>query len=180
MRMGRSLPRTGLLAVLVGLVLASAMPAMRAHAQAGGSVPAQAPPSAPSSPPTAPSAAPAVQDEGLQERVRGFYAFLRGRQVNIHSLYANETFRSYFNAEEVLENYIAYLTSRLGEHRFRKHRIERTELEGVKQAGRERATARVKLIGRHRDLLIFWDQDFAIEDEWRLVEGEWYVFPPPF
>ncbi len=176
MRMRRSFPRTGLFAAFLALVLATGMPPMDAYAQATDTAPEQAP--APAAPSTAP--APAVQDEGLQERVRSFYEFLRGRQVNIHSLYANETFRGYFSAEEVLENYIAYLTSRLGEHRFRKYRIERTELEGVKQAGRERATARVKLIGRHRDLLIFWDQDFAIEDDWRRVEGEWYVFPPPF
>jgi len=177
--MRRSFPRRALVAAFLGLVLAAGMPAMRAHAQPGASTPEQAPaPTAPEAPSAAP--APAVQDEGLQERVRGFYEFLRGRQVNIHSLYANETFRSYFSAEEVLENYIAYITSRLGEHKFRKYRIERTELEGVKQAGTERATARVKLIGRHRDLLIFWDQDFEIEDEWRRVEGEWYVFPPPF
>jgi hypothetical protein len=50
----------------------------------------------------------------------------------------------------------------------------------VKPAGPDRATARVKLIGRHRDTLVFWDQAFRIEDDWRRIEGEWYVFPPPF
>ncbi len=171
-------------AVILVVVLGGAIPAPSARAQTAGSGrtnPAEAVrPSAPSGAPAAEAPVAAAQDAGLKERAEGFYAFLRGRQVNIHSLYENETFRGYFVSEEALENYISYITARLGEHKFRKYRIERTELEGVKQAGPDRATARVKLIGRHRDTLVFWDQGFAIEDAWRRVEGEWYVFPPPF
>jgi hypothetical protein len=179
--MRRSSPWTIPAAIFLALALSAGWSATRAHAQDGGTTTAEpSEPPAPSAPSPAAPAPAATQDAGLQARAQSFYAFLRGRQVNIHSLFQNETFRSYFSAEDVLENYIAYLTSRLGEHRFRKYRIERTELEGLKPAGPERATARVKLIGRHRDTLIFWDQNFKIEDDWRLVEGEWYVFPPPF
>jgi len=174
--LARSFPRATVLGAILAFVLVVGPSSERACAQPGGPVTAE--PAGPETP-AAPGAAP-VQDAGLQERAQGLYAFLRGRQVNIHSLYENETFRGYFSDEEVLENYIAYLTSRVGEHKFRKHRIERAEIESVKPAGPARATARVKLIGRHRDTLVFWDQTFQIEDDWRLIEGEWYVFPPPF
>ena len=184
MRMHRRFRRGALFAAILVVVLGSAIHAPSARGQTAGSGranPAEAvEPSSPSGKPAREAPIAARQDAGLKERTEGFYAFLRGRQVNIHSLYENETFRSYFVSEEALENYISYITARLGEHKFRKYRIERTELEGVKQAGPDRAMARVKLIGRHRDTLVFWDQDFAIEDEWRRVEAEWYVFPPPF
>ncbi len=179
MNRDRSFRRTALLVALLAFSPAAGLPVPRARAQAGVSVPAE--PVKPDEPAARSSlAAPAVQDAGLQERAKGFYAFLRGRQVNIHSLYQNETFRSYFSDGEALENYIAYITSRLGEHKFRKYRIQRTEMEGLKQVGPERASARVKLVGRHRDTLVFWDQAFEIEDDWRRIEGEWYVFPAPF
>ena len=164
-----------LLAAFFSLVLAAVPPAARAAAPSPDNAPAE-PAASSSSPPAAPSAAEA----GLKERAKNFYGFLRGRQVNIFSVYQNDAFRSYFSAEEVLENYISYLTTRLGDRKFRKHRIQRTELERVKQTGPDRATARVKLIGRHKDLLFFWDKTVTIEDEWRKLEGEWYVFPPPF
>jgi len=165
-------------AAFFSLVLAAVPPAARAAAPSPDNAPAEPGEAAASS--SSPPAAPSAAEAGLKERAKNFYGFLRGRQVNIFSVYQNDAFRSYFSAEEVLENYISYLTARLGERKFRKHRIQRTELERVKQTGPDRATARVKLVGRHKDLLFFWDKTVTIEDEWRKLGGEWYVFPPPF
>jgi hypothetical protein len=131
--------------------------------------------------PPEPAAAPSTQAGAeLKERASGFYNFLRGKQVNIYSLFQNETFRDYFTAEDVLQNYIAYLTSRLGDKRFRKYRVENAEVLSVKPSGPDRAKVRVKLVGRHRQAFFFWDNATTLEDDWRRVEGDWYVFPPPF
>lgn len=179
-------------ALVLPLWLLSAPVAAQETAPAAGKPGAQAPgsaaqPAAPSAQPASPGAAPpepgdaaSPADAELKERANGFYNFLRGKQVNIYSMFQNETFREYFTAEDVLQNYIAYLTSRLGDKRFRKYRVENAEVLSVKRSGPDRAKVRVKLIGRHRQAFFFWDNVVTIEDDWRRVEGDWYVFPPPF
>jgi hypothetical protein len=119
-------------------------------------------------------------DRGLRVRARSLYAYLQGKRVNIYSLYQSEIFRDFFTTEAALQNYIAHLTARLSARRFRKYRIERTELLGVTQTGPGQAEARVKLIGRHRQPFLFWDKTETVVNEWRQMDGEWFVFPPPF
>ncbi len=119
-------------------------------------------------------------DHGLRMRARSLYAYLQGKRVNIYSLYQSEIFRDFFTTESALQNYIAHLTARLTARRFRKYRIERTELLSLTQTGPGRAEARVKLIGRHRQPFLFWDKTETVVNEWRQIEGEWFVFPPPF
>jgi len=122
----------------------------------------------------------AVQPQ-LDERVKAFYAGLRGKQVNIYSLYQSENFRRFFTTEQVLQNYIAYLSARLGDRRFRKYRVEDDEIQSIQPSGPDRAHVQVKLVGRHRQAFLFWlDRTAKIEDDWRQIEGEWFVFPPPF
>jgi hypothetical protein len=135
----------------------------------------------PETPPPEPAPAKSAVQAELGDRAKSFYAGLRGKRVNIYSLYQNENFRSFFTAEQVLQNYIAYLTSRLGEHRFRKYRVEDAEIQAITPTGPDRARVKVKLIGRHRQAFLFWlDNTTKLEDDWRRIEGEWFVFPPPF
>lgn len=125
------------------------------------------------------SAASAV-DRRLNARAKGLYTYLRGKRINIYSVYQSDAFRDYFETEKALENYIAYITSRLARRRFRKYQIEGTELLELSITGIDRARARIKLIGRHRQPFLFWDKTETIENEWRRIDGEWFVYPPPF
>jgi hypothetical protein len=136
---------------------------------------------APETQPLEPAPAEGAMQAELESRVKSFYAGLRGKRVNIYSLYQNENFRGFFTTEQVLQNYIAYLTSRLGEHRFRKYRVEDAEIQAITPTGPDRARVKVKLIGRHRQAFLFWlDNTAKLEDNWRRIQGEWFVFPPPF
>jgi hypothetical protein len=171
------------LALALGLAMAAAP-----HATFPTPSPAQAlsPEEAPASgaPDAAASGSPGARDEGvdggLRGRARSLYSYLEGKRVNIYSLYQSEIFRDFFTTEKALQNYIAHLTARLTARRFRKYRIEKTELLGLTQAGPDRAHARVKLIGRHRQPFLFWDKTETVVNEWRRMEGQWFVFPPPF
>ncbi len=171
-----------------GLALAlAALPAFqgpsgRVLAQPSAPPPTAAPEeAAPETPPLEPAPGKSTMQAGIEDRVKSFYAGLHGKRVNIYSLYQNENFRRFFTTEQVLQNYIAYLTSRLGDHHFRKYRVEDAEIQTVTPTGPDRARVKVKLIGRHRQAFLFWLNNTAkMEDDWRRIEGEWFVFPPPF
>jgi len=131
-----------------------------------------------------PSVPPDTQAAGidarLSARAEALYRFLEGKRVNLYSLYTDETFRDFFTTEEALGNYVAYLTDTLARRRFRKYRIDRTEFLGFTPEGPGEVRAELKVIGRHVHLIFFWDVTETIENDWKLVDGEWFVFPPPF
>jgi hypothetical protein len=170
------------LALVIALLPALRGPLGRALAQPPAAPIAATPEkAAPETQPLEPAPAERAVQPELEERVKSFYAGLRGKRVNIYSLYQNEQFRGFFTTEQVLQNYIAYLTSRLGDHRFRKYRVEDAEIQAITVTGPDRARVKVKLIGRHKQVLLFWlDNTAKLEDDWRRLEGEWFVFPPPF
>ena len=119
-------------------------------------------------------------DDRLKARAGKLYTFLEGKRVNLYSLYQNETFRDFFTTERALQNYVAYLSTRLAHSRFRKFQIERTEIMGYLPGGAGQVKIEVKLIGRHHQPFLFWDKTEVIQNIWRNEDGEWFVFPPPY
>ncbi|MFQ5457702.1 MAG: hypothetical protein ACE5FC_04525 [Myxococcota bacterium] len=132
----------------------------------------------------APSDSPDVPiarlDNRLKTRAVALYTFLEGKRVNLYSLYQNETFRDFFTTEQALQNYIAFLSTRLAHSRFRKFRIERTEIMGFLPGGAGQVKVEVKLIGRHHQPFLFWDKTEIVRNTWRKEDGEWFVYPPPY
>lgn len=175
-----------LLAFLFSLLIRAAPRAARAQA-AGEAAPAPPAPEeswedspVPAPPSTAPDAADAGVDARLQARAEALYAFLEGKRVNLYALYTSETFRDFFTTEEALQNYVAYLTNALAKRRFRKYRIDRTEFLKLTPQDPETARAEVTLVGRHVHVIFFWDVTETIENTWKRIDGDWFVFPPPF
>ena len=173
-----------ILAGLLGAILLLAGPPS-ALAQAVGQTPPEpeeswVEPPAPGAPSAPSDAAPAGVDRRLQARAEALYAFLEGKRVNLYALYTSETFRDFFTTEEALENYVAYLTNALAKRRFRKYRIDRTEFVSLTPQDQDTALAEVTLIGRHVHVIFFWDVTETVENTWKRIDGEWFVFPPPF
>ncbi|MDP3937103.1 MAG: hypothetical protein Q8R92_03100 [Deltaproteobacteria bacterium] len=173
------------LIALFALLILAAAPAARAQ----DTVPAGEPrgpgeswidPPATEEPPAAPDTGTAGIDARLQARADALYGFLQGKRVNLYALYTNESFRDFFTTEEALENYVAFLTNTLARRRFKKYRIERTEFVVITPEGADAARAQVRLVGRHVHVVFFWDVTETIENSWKRIDGEWFVFPPPF
>ena len=117
----------------------------------------------------------------LQERADEFYRILCSKRLNSLSTLRNREISAFFTDEESFRTFITDLSYHLREARFKDNLF--TDFRIIEMSSPlERGKVRlgVEFTGDYPDLIVFWENTLVLGQEWVMIQGQWYPFPPRY
>lgn len=119
----------------------------------------------------------APEAEVLRRLATVFYGRLTNRRVDSIATFKDPALREFFRSAAAFADYYADLVQALTSHHFKGGRATKVELIGLSRGEPGEIGLRLRFTGRNGLPLRFWRTSVVREDQWRRMDGRWWIIP---